>query len=1296
MFSLLDIPIHPPNTWQHFETLCWDIFGKIYGLPNTQKIGRQGQSQNGVDIVSFAISEKQWIGIQCKQKDTYPAKSFSKRDLISAINKVRKFQPPLNQFFIVTSAPRDEKIQKIIREISEENAKTGLFFVKVYFWNDLEDLIRKYPDIYQQYYSRIDELLTKSENPKYETLKTDIADKINSDSKVQQSTVIVGVNEIIQSTLSSKYFQDLDQIKKHLDSNKPTIAQEILLPLKQRIWDTAPPDIRFRILTYEAVIKLQLLDYLDAGKKLIEALQYNLDDEKALGNAAMGYHLNHMYTEAIKFASKVLEKNPISTYAYHVLILSKAHSESIESIISTIPKELLTNSDISAAIGQCFFNLERFEESSYWLEISLKDSKENVIQIKGLFASSLINKVKNDEKSLKGLQISKNIQLNLEHAIRLFDEVIINTSHDSNLQKSHVGWFIERSTGKRLLGDLKGSSNDLNDAYRLDPENPLVIFFKGLIEFEFKNFPDAEKNFKQVLWEKSTPGALWVYLYSLKLQKKYDYGIEKILEFKQKISNKDQEDTLEHFLIEFNVGKGKDFFETAESIALSRYENDEDDILKTIDLINVYGVIGKNQEIQKIIEILKTKNLEILPPSILVVVADTFYNLNYFQDAAKNFDRIVDPTINSSLTQKLIASFYLIGNHKQALDLCRTLHANQGPQQYSSSIELAIYQEIGDIPESIRICQEYLEKNPDDYEMRIDQARVNLLANRIQDVESFLRLGIDDKKITFALGLKMVGLNFCINQFDDALRLSYLLRSKFSKVPEAHLAYINLIMNIEDRSTILTKPKKVSVNSIVEVEDNFHRINTYIINDLGSIDNIASDLQINDPLTKKILNKKEKNKIILGTKNWKNSIIIKKVMNKFVFAFQDSVNNFNQRFPDHPGFYLIPFGTGPDGKITDGDMQQIRTLVENNQKNNEYFIDFYRKSQFTIGAVAESLKKDIFSTCSHLISIPDVGIQSFIQRPDINSDYHNVLKNKPRVIIDPTAIFTLSCLNIGDQIVKKFGKLGVAQSSICLLQDFILDLSGRKSIGYLNINLINKSLVGDEVTAEQNQKIREHYKKILDWITKNCDVLPCYKSLTLNNIEKRKYDSLFGKAFVDSMLLASQDGMILYSDDGLLHIAAQQLFKCKSVWTQFLISNLLSDNSISSDQFDEFAITLLHLHYYPPTLNVSILLKTAEKSQWQLGQSFLNCLRILGDQRLDLDLSIRIGVEFAVLLWIKCKNFEDRGLLLLKTLSVLSTRREKSELVGIFIYTINAFSTITNDDKKEIFWIITTFDSMFS
>lgn len=107
MLSFSNLQTPPPSNWQDFETLCCDLWRSIWKDPNTQKNGRQGQSQHGVDIYGRPNQRDSWAGVQCKGINNYSDKSLTEKEVISEVGKAKSFEPKLSQFIIATTGPKD-------------------------------------------------------------------------------------------------------------------------------------------------------------------------------------------------------------------------------------------------------------------------------------------------------------------------------------------------------------------------------------------------------------------------------------------------------------------------------------------------------------------------------------------------------------------------------------------------------------------------------------------------------------------------------------------------------------------------------------------------------------------------------------------------------------------------------------------------------------------------------------------------------------------------------------------------------------------------------------------------------------------------------------------------------------------------------------------------------------------------------------------------------------------------------------------------------------------------------------
>ncbi len=140
MPTYANLTLTPPVYWEEFEDMLLDLFRAEWKDPHTQKHGRSGQSQNGVDVFGQPDQNEEWSGVQAKKKDRLAASTVTTRELQAEVNKAKKFKPKLSEFILATTGKRDKNIQEQARLITEAHQNEGLFRVHVYSWEDLEDL----------------------------------------------------------------------------------------------------------------------------------------------------------------------------------------------------------------------------------------------------------------------------------------------------------------------------------------------------------------------------------------------------------------------------------------------------------------------------------------------------------------------------------------------------------------------------------------------------------------------------------------------------------------------------------------------------------------------------------------------------------------------------------------------------------------------------------------------------------------------------------------------------------------------------------------------------------------------------------------------------------------------------------------------------------------------------------------------------------------------------------------------------------------------------------------------------
>jgi len=146
--------LSPPQSWEEFESICADLYTRIWNDDGTQKHGRQGQPQGGVDVYGRPDG-KHYVGVQCKQKSIWPPTHLTIADIDEEVEKAKTWIPGVTHYIIATTAPNDEKLQAHVRKLTKAHNKKELFSVNVVSWDELTRRLTSYPDLLRKYYPNI-------------------------------------------------------------------------------------------------------------------------------------------------------------------------------------------------------------------------------------------------------------------------------------------------------------------------------------------------------------------------------------------------------------------------------------------------------------------------------------------------------------------------------------------------------------------------------------------------------------------------------------------------------------------------------------------------------------------------------------------------------------------------------------------------------------------------------------------------------------------------------------------------------------------------------------------------------------------------------------------------------------------------------------------------------------------------------------------------------------------------------------------------------------------------------------
>jgi hypothetical protein len=141
--------IPKPKDWQEFQRGCVVLFQAELADPNALEYGRNGQKQNGIDILGRRNGDRDHlVGVQCRLIE----KPMLRSEMLDDCRAALKIKAGLKELIFATSCPRDAKATDAVVDVERQLRAEGHdLAVSLYSWTDLELKIACHPDAYDYF-----------------------------------------------------------------------------------------------------------------------------------------------------------------------------------------------------------------------------------------------------------------------------------------------------------------------------------------------------------------------------------------------------------------------------------------------------------------------------------------------------------------------------------------------------------------------------------------------------------------------------------------------------------------------------------------------------------------------------------------------------------------------------------------------------------------------------------------------------------------------------------------------------------------------------------------------------------------------------------------------------------------------------------------------------------------------------------------------------------------------------------------------------------------------------------------
>lgn len=1209
MTGLSGTSLPKPKDWQAFERSTRTLFQFLLDDPYTNLHGRTGQPQHGVDVWGTRKSNGKLVGVQCKLSND----DITERELKNELKKAQLFTPRLDEFILVTSAPRDAKIQKIARKLTSQLSKTSRpMLVAAWGWDDIEDRAATAPpQAWQAFdptytpfaeHARLD---AQAADATTHDLITQVLQKLESANSAGATAIAADNDE--QTPLHGQITALLGLAK----SGNAQLSVEQLNSLRQSNWTTASPSERYRLLTALGVAHLNLGHDESAGRMLVDAYIEYPTHKNAGINRLKGLLLTRNATIALEFARKLHREQPGNAEIAGLLIQASADATS-EPLppLSEIPAALHETRDVQIAKIEFL----RKRNNPEWITTAQTAAAgSSDIVLNALNAEGVLATVLEAAPDIHfGAPVSESMLANLNKAV---DALRVLAADGSVASTFMVAAANNAALALRLLGRQEDA--------------------KTLLDLTIKKFPDfAPLQIQRAaiaLREHEPKAALALLPQDNSNPEIVCLRVDCLIELKRDadaLQLLDQTETLfapPHVKLARTTARLSIYVEQDPAKAIA-YVNEQlasapNDLILQAVVVHTLRLAGHEQDAQIALDAALSTLHESSPYGARVQLAADAYSFRRYGDVLSLLRGRVS-TLTASPGLELLCMAAVNGPFpSEARQLLNSLSPKVGALPVYLSCAVALAVKIGD-PRSEQLIDEYLALRPGDLQIILRKCGNLILAGREKALQEYLS--------TIPLG-SLQGSPAMTAQFANVLaryldpmtgiRLGYETLMRNWENAAVHLAYHGaILLNPKLEGTLLPIDEIKNDCAIVVKEvdrpDKKYRIES------ASYPAFSDErLAPSSDLARILLGHKIGEDVTVTEGVAQRTLHIESVKHVYLDALHVSMEEFNVRFPKSDGLLSIKIDPAEPLKKFE-DVSRARAEMM------DQLLTRYEKQLLPLSFIAFLAGRSTLDAWSGLLQLDRKIITALGTRQERDQALAIIAKhNKTGFVVDAATALLVKKLDVKDPLEHVLGPLTMTKS--------VQDLFGARA---LDAQQSAKSQSGSLVWQDGRLKLQEYAPELLErlaaeaaddhqWMLTNVKVVPAAPKQDLEG-DARGVVEMLPADVTDPAIAAEGHDLFLLSDDFGYRIWANTTFRIPTAWLQPALMVARDRGALSLTDYATAVSQLIVNGERHISLDGVTLREIAEAGAFTLSSRLQAALLMVGGPQADLITNIPILAAF--------------------------------------------------------------------
>ncbi len=1179
--------------------------------PTTQKNGRSGQAQCGVDVYGYRNRDtSKLVGIQCKQK--LEAK-VTATELRAEVKKAKKFSPKVTEFILATTAPRDESIQSVARAITAELASSDHpMIVAVWGWDDIEDHVSQYEEACNAFDPTYSPFAKKG----FERMEVAFQQTLNQiRQEIRAGSLSSTSLPVDTNTENTPLHGKITAFVGLIEDGYVELALGQLEKMRTNDWANASRSERYRILVAIASARLKEGADKEAGQFLLEAYAEFPEHKRAKQNRAKGFLLSGQHEKAREAALELLSTDSNNADAAGTLIQARISDTACLNALENVSPELFESEDV--LVSQIHFLRCRHDHS--WTSVARASARKfpqsRHIQVMAAEAL-LVDLVESNKDALAGAPVTIASKEELRECVE--------TLRQEALDAINKGYKIQATLANnaalalRFVDDISTAIQILDVGIRQNPQDELLKHLRAVVAYSQN---DLQKVLELTPEEPSNPEAVAMRATALADTGRPDEAIKLIDEF-------DAGSVPEHVKLgllsarchAYLVRGEKDLaVDTARREVLSAPDN----LTVAAVLIRTLYLAGDNKAASNALDEAVSRVNDATPISWRLLLSFEAQRLDRNDAIVTLLKGRIETSYESEALRLLIAASINGQLWVAARETLEGVSSDLQGEKWVQQARTILALNTG-APDSDQNIGAYLRNWPNDAQMILARIGTWQRTRRDNDISALVStLNYETLEGSPEVRIRVAAIALHHGGAESALRYAYSVLMDSWDSAKAHLAYHGTILLNEHIGSLLPSSDLVAENTVVYLANEDGSEHKYRVEQRSYKFFADERVDIESDLGVLLKGRRVGDTFVLQRFSVAKPVTVKAIKPTYLDALHRSLDQFNERFPRANGMIKVKFDATAEDPLED-----MRQITRERAESDGLLLERYKSSAFPLSFVAGMMGRDPLEA---LAGLPSVGIQFQVCR-GISSEREEAFRSirereRKGCVVDAITLSIIRRLKLIDAVVSVCGPIFTTQTVFDLFVSRALEskLNVGKQMGFLSWR--DGQLVLQEYSEEMLKKAAQESEGERAWAFANVATVAVMPTHELS-AEIRAVVEIVGRVASDPAIAAEGTGLLLLSDDMGYRQWATDALKVAVTWLQPVLMVAKDKGLFSEEEYFE-AVNLLTLsgHFFTSQEPGSLAYQ-ARKDNFELTEGLRRLVEAIGGPHADVPRNCGVAATF--------------------------------------------------------------------